>query len=325
MKKLFIYFVFAFLAIHGFSQNTLNPGDTMGIWAKINFDTTYNFIHIDTSSQNLWQVGVPQKPIFNASYSPSRAMVTDTINPYPATNHSWFDLYIGNFNYDGLYISDIFIDFKHKFDTDTLHDGGYITVSWDNGQHFTNVIHDTSYLYGMTPGWSYLVPFPELYTDADTLFNGEFGFSGSSGGWKHTTLAWHMIPVKQTFPPDTMIVRFNFISDAIDNPYEGWMIDDIRLFSLDLGSGINDFAKTENTFTISPNPFSDKAEIKFDKPYKSIRMELYNLQGKLLLEGNYSNCNLIELNCGTLPSGMFLLKATVDNHLVYTKRIIAKK
>lgn len=325
MKKIFLSLTFAISVMSCFSQKTLNPGDTMGIWNVINFDTTYNCIYIDTTSGNLWQIGVPQKTNFSSSWSPSKAILTDTLNNYPANNHSWFDLYAGSFNFNGNYPQDLFFDFKHKFDTDTLRDGGYITVSWDNGQTFNNVIHDNGYLWGLIPGGSYLVPDPQIYTDADTLFNGEQGFSGSSRDWKHTTLAWHMTPVKQEFPPDTMIIRFNFISDNINNPHDGWMIDDVRLFSLDLGGGIHDLSKSNSLMKISPNPFKSQAEIIFKKPHKTIKVELYNLQGDLLYSNEYANCSKIILNLASLSSGTYLLKSTIDNAFVETKKVVFKE
>ena len=38
--------------------------------------------------------------------------------------------------------------------------------------------------------------------------------------------------VKRAFSTDTMILRFNFISDNMNNNSEGWMIDNIRHIQL---------------------------------------------------------------------------------------------
>lgn len=324
MKKILFLSLFAIAIVTSKAQNSQSFGDTIGIWDVFNFDTTYQPIYIDTAATNLWQVGAPQKPIFNASYSPMRAMVTDTVTNYPVNNHSWFDVYIGNFNYGWAYPMSIFVDFKHKINSDTLRDGGYITASWDNGATWTNIINDSVFNWGAHPGSNWIFPDLNLYTTQDTLYNGEFGFSGNSNGWVHTSFAWYLIPVLKVFPPDTMILRFNFISDNNDNAKEGWMIDDLRLFSIDLGGDINELNGAENIFTCSPNPFSETTDLKFNKLYKNIGIQLFDMQGKLVLAGNYSNCDHIKLNCEKLPQGMFLLKATVDGTLTATKKVVLK-
>ena len=268
MKNLYLFFLFFINFYCGYSQS-LYPGDTIGTPYEINFDTGYYYINIDTNSSNLWQIGVPQKVFFNSSYTFPKAIVTDTLNNYPINNSSFFDLYIGNFITPYLfYPYDIFFDFWHKFDTDTLKDGCYITVSWDKGLTWTNIINDTiygQYFGGTTPGyWN-----TYLYSLTDTLYNGEYGFLGKSNGWVHTSFAWLVFPVKLDFPPDTMILRFNFISDSINNNKEGWMIDRIRMFSIDLGGGIHSLLSDNNIATIYPNPFNNNTEISLNKIYVS--------------------------------------------------------
>lgn len=129
MKKLIVTGLFFFLVVDGFSQWY----QTEFNWDTIGFEENYEYIKIDTSSSNIWQIGFPNKTYLDSSYSGENAIVTDISNSYASDNHSYFDLYVGDFNYSDYYPWDIFIEFKHKFDTDTLKDGGYITVSYDNG------------------------------------------------------------------------------------------------------------------------------------------------------------------------------------------------
>ena len=321
MKRaiLFLFFLNFLIGVSQ-GQNKANVGDTIGIWQVINFDSTYNFIHIDTSSQNLWQVGAPQKTYFNSAYSPSKAIVTDTVTDYPVNNHSYFDLYIGTFN-NPMYTWDIYIDFWHKYNTDTLKDGGYISVSWDKGLTWMNIIKDS--VYGnVSPGTTWSGSSLNLYTTNDTLYNGEYGFSGKSNGWVHSCMAWDVIPCKFNFPPDTMIVRFNFISDSINNPKEGWMIDNIRLFSIDLGGGIHDLLNNNNTVNVFPNPFNKSTEISFDKNYERINLEIYDMQGKFIGMKDYSNCNKVFFNRNELNDGLYLFKIKTDNNIIVTKRVM---
>jgi hypothetical protein len=301
------------------AQQKLNVGDTVGIWQIINFDSACSYINVDTSQQNIWQIGRPQKTIFNAARSLPNAMVTDTVNNYPVNNYSHFDLYVGNFNVNE-YPYDIFFDFWHKYDTDTLKDGGYITVSWDEGLTWMNIIRDSVY-QGLPPYYSYYVTTPNMYQLTDTLYNGEYGFSGNSNGWIHTTIAWCMLPSKMNFPPDTMIIRFNFISDSIQHPHEGWMIDNIRIFSIDLGGGIH-YLYNNDLVNVSPNPVKTTTTLMFEKTYPSIDISVFDAQGKLWRQNAYSDCNRIIFDRKGLNSGLYYLKITFDHQNTQTKKII---
>jgi hypothetical protein len=64
----------------------------------IDFDTPWSqaeHITIDTISNpnNIWQIGVPNKPLFNTAYSVPNVIVTDTINTVPANDTSTFYLF----------------------------------------------------------------------------------------------------------------------------------------------------------------------------------------------------------------------------------------
>jgi len=320
MKKTAIFVMLFSLLCSIKAQTKLQPGDIIQVWDSINFDTVVNSIRIDTSEMNIWQIGRPQKAIFSASYSPENAMVTDTVNPYSVNNYSFFDLYVGNFNNE-MYPWDIFVDFWHKYDTDSLKDGGFITVSWDKGITWANVIHDTNYVHYVHPPMSFYGQIPNLYTETDTLTDGNIGFSGNSHGWIKTILGWHAIPVKIVEPADTMIIRFNFISDSIQNNKAGWMIDDIRLYSVDLGGGVHDY-EVDNLVKISPNPYSDKTEIRFDKQYKHIEIETYDLFGKLMGKESHSNLSSLIYRHNELIQGTYILKIVLDHKLTISKQLV---
>jgi len=320
MKKYFtILLSLCFLSIAISAQNYKAPGDTLGMHI-INFDDTSNikYIHIDTSNQNLWQIGKPQKTIFSSAYSIPNAILTDTINDYPINNYSYFDLYAGFFNFP-FFSMIMIIDFWHKYDSDTLKDGGYITVSWDKGLSWMNIIKDTVYMWE-TPEWNEFTF--NLYSENDTLFNGEYGFSGSSNGWKKTGIAWFTQPVKLDFPPDTMIIRFNFISDSINDNKEGWMIDNIRLYGIELMGEINNVSINNNFVKIAPNPFNTNTDISFDKQYNNIKIDIYDIQGKLMETQNYIKTNRIKFNRNNLKNGLYFLKFTLDKNITKTAKII---
>ena len=99
-----------------------------------------NYFYFPTSnSANIWQIGTPSKIILNSAYSPSLALITDSINPYPINNSSTFELLIRTDDYTE-------ISFWHRLNTDTLTDGGVIEISTDFGNSWQNVIDFPSFM-----------------------------------------------------------------------------------------------------------------------------------------------------------------------------------
>lgn len=316
MKNLILLLAISFTTLHSFAQWT------EFIWDTITFEEPYEYLQIDTSSQNIWQIGKPGKIFFDSAYSINNAIVTDTLNYYPVNTNSYFDLKIGEFNYNGYYPYDIFIEIKHKFDTDSLKDGGFITVSYDEGQTWTNIINDSSGFWDITPSNNGLSGL-NLYTESDTLFNGEFGFSGISNDWITTWFAWFIIPSisNMDFIGDTMIVRFNFISDNIESDKEGWMIDDIKLYSVDLGGGIDD--KKELEFRFSPNPMSEKSIIELND-YHELELTVFDIHGRILKRNTYLDNQSIIIKREKLNSGIYFVKIRTDENLIGIRKLIVK-
>ena len=304
-------------------------GDTLGPWSEITFDEPSAYIQIIPSAQNLWQIGTPQKTFFNEAFTPPNAMVTDTMNFYTDNNLSYFELSVGDFNANWSSFYDLFIDFRHKFDSDTLHDGGYVTVSWDNRQTWQNIIDDTvsTHFYWITPSnpagfWGNT----DLYKAGDTLFNGEHGFSGRSNGWVHSCMAWYSFPVKQPvhFPGDTIFFRFNFISDNTHHNREGWMIDQIRIFSIDLGGGIRMLDGSGGKAVINPNPITTDAVVTLDRVYSQVKFSMTDMSGRVVQAGTLENSRLFTISRASLSPGSYFLKITMDQGLPEVHRIIIR-
>ncbi len=308
----------SFISLQSFAQWT------EFVWDTITFEEPYEYLQIDTSSQNIWQIGEPSKIFLDSAYSGQKAILTDTLNYYPLNNNSYFDLKIGAFNYGGAYIHNVFIEIKHKFDTDTLKDGGFITVSYDNGLTWTNIINDISGFYDVTPHHDY--EYENLYTENDTLFNGEFGFSGNSEGWITSKFAWYDIPVKSStdFGGDTLIVRFNFISDNVESNNEGWMIDNIKLYSVDLG-GLNKEIDSKETlkYRLSPNPMREKTTIELDD-YRELEFAIFDTQSRIVKQNTYYNNETIVISRDELKSGVYFVKIKTDEGLVGVRKLIVQ-
>ena len=322
--KLALSFLLGLVTINGLCQIVQKQGDTIS-FELVSFEHPFDYLEIDTSSQNIWQIGMPSKTIFDSAFSPSKGIITDTTNPYPVNNHSYFDLI---FTENDAPIPEVgfslFISFKHKFDTDTLKDGGFVTVSFDHGQTWRNAIDEIYYQ------WHYYDAYPgdgwyneNVYSKSDTLFDNNYGYSGNSGGWIATTLAWHYIPVKKyaSADPNQQIVRFNFISDSIDTNKEGWLIDDITIYSLDLGSYTNPIG-LNSKFSVFPNPMQDYTAIESENQISCI--SVYNSNGQIVKVLN-PNSNHILFHRDGLSEGTYIIKVESNNRILGIKKLILLK
>jgi len=275
------------------------------------FENPNTIIHLDTSSQNIWQIGKPNKTYFNNAYSPNNAIVTDTINYYPNSNHSHFDLKVSTFNF---YKYNFILEFKHKFHTDTLTDGGYIEISIDNGATWTNVLYSDTIVseYGMFLS-------ENLYKQNDTLKGGINGFSGTNSNWTTTRLQWIWLLPMKSYSPDSVFIKYQFISDDIQNNKDGWLIDNIKLMWADLPSSIEKYSFINFNPKIYPNPANENIFI--DDTEKIDLIEMYDNLGKLIYTSK--NKKSYKIDARNLKNGIYHLKLTKNAHII-TKKIVVK-
>ncbi|MBN1181046.1 MAG: T9SS type A sorting domain-containing protein [Bacteroidales bacterium] len=313
MRTQIIILSILFCRIMVYSQE---PWMKLQIWDSITFETSHPDLILDTSQMNIWQIARPRKIFFDSAYASKKAILTDSLNNYPVGNHSYFDIRITPSN--SLYHpSNSYVQFKHKYDTDTLKDGGYITISHDKGETWNNLLNDTDYEYTLDIGQN-------LYTEFDSLYNGELGFSGKSDGWINTYFGWTVIIKSNSlYPHDTLILRFNFISDSIDNGMEGWMIDHIRLFSIIWDDVNND--EFIGPVEIYPNPVQDKLSLKIGKPYTDVQVEIIDIQGKTMLNNKFSYDRAIRINIQQLPEGVYFAKIIIDNDNLECRKFVINR
>ena len=284
MKKTLLFFLLFFCNIT-FSQ--IIEGDGIYDLDSCNFENTFSMIKLDTSMQNIWQIGQPSKQVFNSSYSYENALITDSLSPYPIARNSYFDVVLPN-----SYGPNLIISFKHRFHSDTLIDGGYIECSYDMGETWTNVVYD------------FIVNHPDdfrsenLYTEYDTLKGGIPGFSGSSSSWIETKLQWvFFYPVKANYA-DTFLLRFHFMSDSVQTNKDGWIIDDFLISYADFGSGISEL--DASNIQLFPNPTNNK--LNFEKEISG-QYKICDLSGRIVFEGKLSGQ---ELDVQALQEGMYV-------------------
>ena len=233
---------------------------------------------LDTAQGNLWHVGPPQKAFFADPFSPPNVLITDTMATYPT--HAQSSVLVKAPVQDLLWSPVFFMSFYQAFDTDTLQDGGYVEVSWDHGATWTNAFDDWLMpleVEFFDPGWQPL--------QADTLSNGQIGFSGRSGSaatgvdWCFTSFCWTNTGLVQT---DTLYVRFSFHSDSIPEARDGWMIDNLT-FEAYFAHPVSAHERASGYFELHPNPMPDRSFLFFDleHPTANVHVAIHDQQGRL--------------------------------------------
>jgi hypothetical protein len=317
MKKYLIVLFTLSFSLVSYSQ-TSDHSDTTLV-ELITFESESLYFRQGTPTTNCWQIGQPSKTNFSAAYSAPKAIVTDTLNAYPTNNHSWFELAIPLYAYP--YFGNVGIGFYHKLQTTKNGAGGYITVSYDNGKTFSNIVNDTLDPYNSTINTYF--PNVNVYTAKDTLFNGESGFSGEIMDWQYTEFSWALlILTKAHYEMDSLLVRFNFISDDANNDLDGWMIDDIHLFNNPVLGSIKGSSVQQN-IEIFPNPIENSAIIQTKNQQLIQNISIYSLNGQLLKRKNVEKKDFI-FEKGDLDAGFYILKCILSDNSTASLKILIK-
>lgn len=293
MKKIVLFTSLFTLPVLAFSQWS---GDT------ITFEKNSNLVHVDTSQHpNLWQIGRPQKTFTDSAYSKPNAIITDTVNLTPAHNTSSFT--VGYKTYVGGSFAPI-IQFWHKYQTDSLHAGGYLEFSGDTGKTWTNA---ESLAFG---------PFSmNMYSSDswDTIAGGENAFTGQSSGWLHSVVAvCNFTPYQNG--TDSVLFRFTFHSDSVALPKEGWEVDNIET-GIAVCEGIQEVGKYKGSIQVYPNPSNTEVNLlyRFSSASHKATLNLYNPVGQLVKSETISNnAGTVTEDVSALPDGIYYYRLVVD-------------
>lgn len=249
-------------------------------------------IEIENSNQNTWQIGKPQKAVFNSSATLPNALVTDTLKPYPINNSSSFQFAIVPWTNWGI----LAIQWKQKLDMDQGLDGGKIEFSVDAGVTWKNAFNNPRVynFYGYETA------------NVDTLPNGDFVFSGTDSLWRDIWLCYDMSWLSMN---DSILIRFTFTSDSINNNKEGWMIDNVLAHTTIIHTVVSE-VKPDKYMNVYPNPSSDLIYIEIQKlkEFHIIeKMILVNSAGQIIDE--WSNLpTKFFINAKKYANGHYYLK-----------------
>jgi len=300
--KIFYSLISLFLLLNGICTQIVaqtNPD-------SVTFETSIPAGVIRIDSGSLWQIGSPHKTFFSSAHHGSQAIVTDTLNNYPANDTSRFiyTLYPPYISTCGTTLS-----FLHKYDMDTLGDKGIIEVSYDGGHSWIS-LQDTSGASNFSGPFMFNWQYDYHETSATSTIHNPI-INGKSDGWIRSSFYWMWYFVMKSdtiiINPDSLMLRFTFISDSIIKNKEGWMIDDISVWYETLCSGIL-VCPPADYLKIYPNPSSGIVYINFGDRFESTRVEIINSLGQMVLTKNINTENTAEIDLSGQPIGPYFIK-----------------
>lgn len=227
------------------------------------FDNRHELV---VEPNGLWQVGSPDKTVFTEAYTFPNAIVTDTTNAYPINSNSSFMIkHVADLGFDMP--SDVSFGGEYRVDSDSLTDYGMIEFSPDNGVTWVDLINQGQ--YDALINWG-----NDASNDADIPV-----LTGNSNGWKHFEV--NIQNLTTVFPinsGDTVLFKYSFVSDAIENNRDGLMFDSLYMWDVPPIGLIEQ--KPQTSLTIYPNPASSLLSLDYSNIGTSeITIEIYNHLG----------------------------------------------
>ncbi len=263
----------------------------------------------DTTPPTVWQVGPPQKSIFDSATSQPNVIVTDTVSPYPSDTNASFEFGIGPSFLNTTYI--LSLQWTQRLDMEKDRDGGSVQFSLDSGTTWHNAFnHDSVYsFYGF------------MAENKDTLYNGDFAFSGVDSTWRDI---WLCID-SATYYTDSIAFRFKFHSDTgLNSNREGWMMDNFIASSTYIHT-VKEQKVTGNKFIIHPNPTQGKVRITAESGDGEKSLEqawLMDVNGRIVERYSELSGKSEELDIGDLPKGTYFLKVKSSSSSTETFKLI---
>lgn len=271
------------------------PGDSLHMF----FDDASDNLQLDSVyPEGCWQVGMPSKQEFTSAYSPGRALVTDTLLPYPdsTTCYAEFTLISTDLNFLGRSVL-----FQQRLDmsqTDTAWVEVYIPwasqwvrygTNWDEG----------AFVDGMG-----------MYSDGSG-----YAWSDTSSAWQEVWLespcmgvfAGHEETDARWYEPE-MRLRFVFRSQANVDGRDGWMIDNIRAGVSICGGGVEE--NTAESLSVFPVPASDRITLNWGStPMPSGNFDVLDGRGAVVRQGTMLSSANQQLDIHDLVPGVYTVRA----------------
>ncbi len=289
----------------------LSSGTAYGQWFY-NFDApvpnNFMFGYIVDSSQvgNIWQVGRPQKTVFNAAYSQPNALLTDTINTYPAHDTSSFTLYHAR---DFLLnVLSMRLQFYYKLDKDPQA-SAKLEMSGDRGASWIDVLVEDS-----TYHLHWLSPKPRLDTSVHTWTYVDMKLDD----WLSSR---YSLAYPHNFTADSILFRFTFSSGSIVVPHDGWMIDNLGIVDSGTGDHVPD-VRYDDLVKVYPNPSKGVFCLTDNANKEGAMIAVYDIRGiKVYEQHDLKAKSTVDL---PLLPGAYLLRYSIGGKYAMKRIMIAQ-
>ena len=288
----------------------------------ITFKTIRQGVTIDTANhQNIWEIGRAKKVFFDSANTVPVGIVTDTVNDYPPDNLSSFIIDIKS-NSTYPYWSgwgSAMLSFRHKYNTDSLYDGGYVEIQYDTSKEWINVVNDDGTSFNQN-----------FYNTKDTILGNIPAFNGNSNVWVNSTCYWRWLElVKSGGIHNEVKLKFVFESSVKKVNLDGWMIDNIEFTIYQVGGGVNELGMRNGELGINvyPNPVNSLIDLSYSLMRNSlVSLKIYDLLGNevaiLVNKGEEKGDYKIEFDAKKLTDGVYLCKLEAGNIRITRKIVV---
>jgi len=266
---------------------------------------------IDSNTLGCWQYGSSHKSFFD-SISSFSGWVTDSIQPYAFNADDFFTVKIRGLGWN-ITQNVPFIMFEHKYSCDQDIDGGFVEYSCD-GEHW-KTIGSPNYMYGFLvqqDNYFELTAGSDLYQDSIPFL------ASTANDWKWSSFIWEFNlaaakPIDELEASgcsmgfgdleDSLLVRFHFVSDSIQDDENGWMIRNIAIgLEEDLFTSISE--TNYNPLSLYPNPTTSTIRIQLpENNLNATRTSIYDMTGRLVHQQPFNP----NLNVGYLDRGTYIV------------------
>ncbi|MCA6364506.1 MAG: T9SS type A sorting domain-containing protein [Bacteroidetes bacterium] len=256
-------------------------------------------------SGNVWQVGAPQKTLFNAPASTPNVLITDTVNACAVNANASVVFPLNQFPPIGI----MAMQWKQKFDLDSAADFAFVEYTIDNGVTWQNCFNNP-YVYNF---YGY---------DSSTVDTSQLAFTGRDTSWRDVWLCFdaaYLIPYTTTFQ-----TRFRIVTDSVSNNREGWMIDNYNQHLTIFHTAGKD--NQPEYLRVYPTPSTGIVNIEAQKlqEYHIIEgIEVISADGKLLKQYGVSPTKFW-IDLSAYPNGTYYLRV-ITNKKTETHKVILQR
>ncbi len=262
----------------------------------------YNVLLPDSTNQ-VWQVGKSAK--FDGVLSTKPALYTDTLGSYPTSMNESVTmvLYAENFGQPAHWYD---IRFTHRFETDSLMDGGFVEISLDSGATWVNAIDYLDSVPWSSYNFAIYCDFP-----ANTYlpYGQRCAFTGNGKSFRynsiHMEFMWSISPKPEVgglMWPIAPYLRFAFASDSLQTNKAGWQIDEVEIWGT-IGFGIEERI---NPIYITPNPSNGVFKLE-SLNHSDAKFVVSDSQGRVVLEDKMQGTSA-QINLSNQAAGMYIVR-----------------